>query len=191
MSRLIAYVVKHDYGFAPNPYGGFLTLATCKAPIRNAAKVGDILLGTGAVKNVGMGKLIYAARISEIVDTEAYGREERFAIKRPVVGQGKERRLGDNIYYREAGQWRQRENPFHDEGNIAIDLASLKVLVCADFWYFGNAAADLSAHFPDVIKQGPGCKYTRDPARVKDVLAWLEGFEKGVHGQPSKGGPHG
>ena len=30
--RIYAYVVTHDNGFAPNPFHGFCTLATCKAP---------------------------------------------------------------------------------------------------------------------------------------------------------------
>jgi len=30
MPRLFSYVVDHDYGFAPNPSGGFCTLAKCK-----------------------------------------------------------------------------------------------------------------------------------------------------------------
>lgn len=188
MARLIAYVVKHDYGFASNPFGGFLTLATCKPKIRSAAEVGDILMGTGAVKNVGVGKLICAARVTEIVDTETYDKEERFAVKRPVVGQGAERQRGDNVYSRVDGKWHQITNPFHDEANLATDLSSLRVLVCADFWYFGNKAVDLSAYFPEVVKKGPGCKYTRDVHRVRQVEAWLEGYAKGLHGAPSRGG---
>lgn len=188
MSRLIAYVVKHDYGFAPNPYGGFLTLATCKPGIRDAARVGDVLLGTGSVRNVGCDGLIYAARISEIVSTAAYGDQARFAIKRPVAGQGKERQLGDNIYHLDGDQWVQRQNPFHDEGNQATDLSSLRVLVCSEFWYFGDTAPDLAAHFPDVIKKGPGWRYTTDAQRVSEVLAWLGGFDCGVLGRPSRGG---
>ena len=30
MAKLFSYVVDHDYGFAPNPFGGFCTLAKCK-----------------------------------------------------------------------------------------------------------------------------------------------------------------
>ena len=38
---LYSYVITRDYGFAPNPFGGICTLATCKPGIRNHATVGD------------------------------------------------------------------------------------------------------------------------------------------------------
>ena len=34
MSRVYMYVVDRDFGFAPNPFHGVRTLATCKPPIR-------------------------------------------------------------------------------------------------------------------------------------------------------------
>ena len=36
-----------DYGFAPNPFFGFCTLANCKPKIRKSANVGDWIIGTG------------------------------------------------------------------------------------------------------------------------------------------------
>jgi hypothetical protein len=38
---IFVYVVKHDGGFAPNPFHGFCTLACCKPKIRKGAKEGD------------------------------------------------------------------------------------------------------------------------------------------------------
>ena len=35
--EIFSYVITHDSGFAPNPFGGFLTLATCKPKIRKSA----------------------------------------------------------------------------------------------------------------------------------------------------------
>ena len=46
--RLHSYVVARDYGFAPNPFFGVCTLATCKPKIRSAAKLGDWVMGTGS-----------------------------------------------------------------------------------------------------------------------------------------------
>lgn len=40
-----SYVVARDYGFAPNPFGGICTLATCKQRIRNNANVNDWIFG--------------------------------------------------------------------------------------------------------------------------------------------------
>ena len=36
-ARLFSYVVRYDYGFAPNPFEGCCTIATCKPQIRRAA----------------------------------------------------------------------------------------------------------------------------------------------------------
>jgi len=41
---LYSYVVRYDSGFAPNPFGGYCTLATCKPEIRKTAQLGDWLV---------------------------------------------------------------------------------------------------------------------------------------------------
>ena len=45
---IYSYVVARDYGFAPNPFYGCCTLATCKPIIRRMAQVGDWVIGTGS-----------------------------------------------------------------------------------------------------------------------------------------------
>ena len=82
--NLYSYVVKHDYGFAPNPFGGFLTLATCKPLIRKNARLGDFLAGTGSAASVGNTKLVYAGEISAVVPLEEYGKAQNYNIKRPA-----------------------------------------------------------------------------------------------------------
>jgi hypothetical protein len=47
---LHSYVVARDYGFAPNPFFGVCTLATCKPLIRRIAHIGDWIVGTGSKK---------------------------------------------------------------------------------------------------------------------------------------------
>lgn len=37
--------VARDYGFAPNPFFGVCTLATCKPRIRSVAQIGDWVVG--------------------------------------------------------------------------------------------------------------------------------------------------
>ena len=69
--RLFSYVVDHDYGFAPNPFGGICTLAKCKygSKKRNIVEMAerrDWIAGTGGAdlsKSAGHGKLIYAMRV--------------------------------------------------------------------------------------------------------------------------------
>lgn len=46
-----SYVVEHDYGLAPNPFGGYCSLAVCKPGIRGNEnlKIGDWIIGTGEI----------------------------------------------------------------------------------------------------------------------------------------------
>src|SRR6266566_24848 len=89
MPKLFSYVVDHDLGYAPNPFGGFCTLAKCKygtvrsrngsirRNIVELAEEGDWIAGTGGVdlsKSAGHGKLIYAMRVDEIISLAEYCR---------------------------------------------------------------------------------------------------------------------
>ena len=82
MPRLFSYVVDHDYGYAPCPFGGYCTLAKCKygskkRNIVELAEEGDWIAGTGGAdlgKSAGHGKLIYAMRVDEIVPLGDYCR---------------------------------------------------------------------------------------------------------------------
>ena len=55
MPRLFSYVVDHDYGYAPHPFGRYCTLAKCKygsgrfENVVELAEVGDWIAGTGSV----------------------------------------------------------------------------------------------------------------------------------------------
>ncbi len=88
MPRLFSYVVHHDCGFAPNPPGGFCTLAKCKymkkvggrRNIVELAEKGDWVVGTGGVgkQSAGHGKLIYTMRVDEKLTIADYYCDERF-----------------------------------------------------------------------------------------------------------------
>ena len=45
---IYSYIITRDYGFAPNPFYGICTLATCKPRVRNNAQIGDWVLGFGS-----------------------------------------------------------------------------------------------------------------------------------------------
>lgn len=183
--RIISYVVTHDYGFAPNPYHDFLTLATCKPKIREYAKVGDLVIGTGSVAGIGLNKLIYAAIISEVVSTEEYSTNPRFEIKKPHDNLDVKMRRGDNIYYKDGNEWKQRPNNFHDKNEFDHDLSSQRILICEQFWYFGDKAPNIPEQFSDIIKEKQGHKYTSDESIINGFMVWLNGFEKGIQGSPS------
>ena len=70
--KLYSYVVRYDFGFAPNPFHGFCTLATCKPGIRRTASVGDWVIGTGSADYDLVGRLVYAMKVAEVLDFNAY-----------------------------------------------------------------------------------------------------------------------
>jgi len=47
-AHVFSCVVRRDSGFAPNPFEGHCTIATCEPQIRRIASVGDCVLGTGS-----------------------------------------------------------------------------------------------------------------------------------------------
>src|SRR6267154_5501101 len=69
---LYTYVIEHDYGFAPNPFYGTCTLATCKPIIREHAGVGDYLVGTGCARRKRRGYLVYFMRVEGVTTYDKY-----------------------------------------------------------------------------------------------------------------------
>ena len=182
--KIMSYVITHDYGFAPNPYGGMLTLATCKPVIRNNAKLGDILVATDSTKGAYGNKLIYVGKISEIITMDEYFEDLKFEYKKPKGTSGEGCR-GDNIYYKNNNKWFQLENRFHDEGNMEHDLKSKNVLICEEFWYFGNKALEIPDRFLGIVKNGPGHKNTSNKDMISSFLDWINNYERGRIGRPS------
>lgn len=152
MSNLYIYTVSRDLGFAPNPFHGFCTLATCKPGIRKDASQNDWVMGIGGrALNGNHMKCIYLMRVTEIMSFQEYWDDERFRIKRPVRNGSKVSLLGDNIYYRDKdGNWIQ-ENSHHSNADGTINLNNLgrdtkkteNVLVSEDFYYFGTGAVEI------------------------------------------------
>ena len=65
--KLFVYVVRYDSGFAPNPFFGYCTLATCKPGIRKGAQEGDWIAGVGSKQKGQTRKLVYAMKVEEII----------------------------------------------------------------------------------------------------------------------------
>lgn len=72
--RLFSYVVDHDLGFAPNPYGGYCSLVHCKfggaggrRNIVEMASPGDWILGSGGAgpESAGVNRIVYLMRVDE------------------------------------------------------------------------------------------------------------------------------
>jgi hypothetical protein len=184
--KLYTYVVARDYGFAPNPFYGWCTLATCKPRIRSAARVGDWVIGTGAKGRYDLvGSLIFAMRVDEAITFNAYWQDHRFLVKRPVLNGSLKQLYGDNIYHRENGRWKQADSHHSKEGgranlrNIAHDTSVDRMLLSRRFIYFGEKAPELPKHFrplkltgEDICCPGQGHR-VRSPELATDFVAWL------------------
>jgi hypothetical protein len=182
--RLCSYVVVHDTGFAPNPFGGYCTLAAC-TPNRLGLKLqsGDWLVGhtTKATGN----RLLYAMRVSEVLDFDDYFNDPRFQAKKPKRGGTWQERAGDNIYYRVLGGWEQAFTYAHREREfLEKDTRRPRVFISDHFFYFGENAVPFPAEFASLIWTGQGARCNESPLGA-EFVQWLEGtFHAGRHGNP-------
>lgn len=86
--RLISYKMSHDTGFAPNPFFGVLTLATCKPGIRRSStrRKDDWIAGFGSKSmcgdEAGNERLIFLMEVTEIKPLKDY--YENYPQKLPI-----------------------------------------------------------------------------------------------------------
>lgn len=196
--RLYSYVVARDYGFAPNPYHGVCTLATCKPMLRSKASAGDWVVGTGSASNGLTGHLVYAMRVTETVTFDAYFADTRFQRKKPNLSGSLKQAFGDNIYSStQDGGWNQLdshhslENGAPNPENINNDTQTDRLLVSDHFAYFGEDAPEI----PEEVRMYDGydlCairsyKVNFDPSHVAAFVEWFEGLKaSGPQGLPSE-----
>ncbi len=200
MTVLHSYVVRFDSGFAPNPFYGSCTLATCKPGIRKAAQVGDWIVGSGSndVKVRRGGYLVYAMRVGEILTFDEYNADLRFEHKKPYRRGSRKQSCGDNIYYRDAASqiWLQRDS-FHSNpdgtrhGNhVDIDTRIDRVLISQEFVYFGGEGPAFPSHLKDgkgrpICKSGRGQLKFDNPILITAFEDWYQSLGvKGFQGAP-------
>ena len=194
--RLYSYVLARDFGFAPNPFYGFCTLATCKPEIRRTAQIGDWVIGTGSKRKGRDGRLVFAMRVTEAMTFDEYWADPRFAPKRPSLHGSLKQAFGDNIYHRETGGWSQ-ENSHHsmrdgtaNPENVEHDTNTDRVLVSDHFAYWGGEGPEIAADFRDwdgidacLGRQGHRCNFPGE--LVVQFVQWLEGMSMdGYRGRP-------
>lgn len=191
--RLFSYVVRYDMGFAPNPFEGYCTLATCKYKIRNTADVGDWVVGTGSVENVGNSKLIFLMKVTEKLTFDKYWEDERFESKKPNMNGSLKVRNGDNIYRKDRDNWIQanskhsNEDGSENKDNKDYDLESINVLISDYFYYFGKSAIVIPNEFKSVINPGIGHKSNFQEELIEKFVKWVEGSnDKGMIDFPSQ-----
>jgi hypothetical protein len=154
LMKLFSYVVARDYGFAPNPFFGACTLATCKPRIRSVAQVGDWIVGTGSRAYGLQGRLVFAMLVDEALHYDDYWTDPRFQAKKPNLYGSLKQAYGDNIYHRDmARRWLQADShhSFPDgrpnKANIRTDTQAPRVLISHDYTYWGGSGPTIPARF--------------------------------------------
>ena len=147
-------MVARDYGFAPNPFFGLCTLATCKPIIRRVAKVGDWVVGTGSASNGKAGYLVFAMCVSEVMSYNEYWKDARYQRKKPNLRGSIKQAFGDNIYFKDtAGKWNQLDSHHSyksgapNSHNIRNDTQTDRVLVSDEFAYCGSSGPEIPENF--------------------------------------------
>ncbi|MER8827351.1 hypothetical protein NKH73_14780 [Mesorhizobium sp. M0938] len=191
---LFSYVVRWDHGFAPNPFYGVCSLATCKPGLRKKANVGDWVLGTGPSKRGLADRAVFLMRVDEITSFDAYWRDPRFLAKRPVLSGSFKVRFGDNIYHRAnpGSPWIQADSRHSQHGavanqkNLNRDTGTTdKVLLSMNFKYWGDQAPQLPQQFAHFAIGRPGYEYDFPAAKVAAFLQWADGLgQTGRLGDP-------
>lgn len=191
---LYSYIIRWDHGFAPNPFYGWCTVATCKPKIRKHAKLGDWLLGTGS-KEVGYdNRVIFLMRVTAETTFDVYWRDPRFQTKKPVLNGSFKQMFGDNIYHRERpnGEWIQSDSR-HSQPEGRANPATLqpdtsttdRVLLSDDFIYWGQDAPILPAELAEFHLGGQGEKRRFPEEAVERLLRWaLADNRRGRVGDP-------
>jgi hypothetical protein len=197
--RLHSYVVARDFGFAPNPFFGVCTLATCKPRIRSVAQIGDWIVGTGSKRQNRETRVVYAMRVTGALTFDQYSADPRFQVKKPNLRGSKKQAFGDNIYSKDphGGLWHQADSHHSltdgspNPSNITADTKTNRVLFSEDFIYWGGSGPHLPANFldygPGHVSLCVGRNHKNDfPAElVRDFVAWIRSLnEQGYAGEP-------
>lgn len=175
--KYFSYVVSRDYGFAPNPFHGICTLATCKPVIRKQANIGDWIFGTGSISLKCKCKLIYAMQVTDKITYDEYWSDPYFAKKKPNMLGSLVQNYGDNIYHQNEGVWIQSnshhsyENGVVNKYNLNRDTGSKSVLISEQFYYFGRNYIDIPNDIEnEVCQKRQGFKYVNEKYAEKLLL---------------------
>lgn len=196
--KIYSYVIEHDFGLAPNPFGEYCTLAVCKPKIRKSKnlKIGDWIIGTGskALEKVSgksyIGKLIYAMEVNEIITLQEYWDDERFQYKKPNLNGSLQSIYGDNIYHKDnSDNWIQLdsahslEQGITNEIHLKKDIGGKNAVISENFYYFGDNAPQLPKSLSKVSHSSVGEKLVLAEFQV-EFFKWLSSFKKGIKGDP-------
>lgn len=126
MSRVYFYVVDRDFGFAPNPFHGSCTLATCKPQIRARVRIEDWVIGMGGARLNATGRCLFAMQVNQTLSFNEYWSDPDYFDKRPVRNGSSRMMVGDNIYHRDpsTNEWRQADS-HHSNSDGTVNTHNL------------------------------------------------------------------
>ncbi|MDG9670594.1 hypothetical protein ONV78_22845 [Hahella sp. CR1] len=194
--RLYSYKMTHDSGFAPNPFGKTLTLATCKSHVRRNSNVGEgtWIAGFSSVglngDAVGSERLVFLMEVGRKLLFEDYYQDPQFkdkipdlSVKSPIA------RAGDNIYEpildppTDFTHFRQIKNLNHwnvqldkpEMGCQQDDIFGKYVLIAKTFYYFGREPVVIPVEVRPSVPDGVA-RYGRktEGRRADDFIAYIQ-----------------
>lgn len=196
--RLFSYKMTHDTGFAPNPFGGFLTLATCKPLIRKCKKIGDWIAGFTSIQlnadKVGSERLVYLMQVTDKIPFKEYWNNSKYEKKKPKpksdIGIEK---IGDNIYEpivenpEKPIDYKLLYNLSHEEKDKDRDLSGEYILTSDNFYYFGLKSIIIPKDIRPTVPKGQSGhgSRTHDASKVNDFLSYIETkYQVGIYSRP-------
>jgi hypothetical protein len=183
MSNVYMYVVDRDFGFAPNPFHGYCTLATCKPGIRSGAQIGDWVIGMGGARLKATGRCIFAMRVTETLSFNNYWFSPSYRDKKPVRNGSSRMMVGDNIYHWDAAAetWIQADSHHSNPDgtpnphNVANDTKKDRLLLSRHFFYFGRDAPPVPVAILESIGFRNGRNYrVFSESQCGGLLDWLK-----------------
>lgn len=194
MMHLFSYRVEHDFGLAPNPFGGTMSLAVCRGDIRSNKflQIGDWVVGTGSVSMKNVGRLIYAMKVEEIISFDEYWNDPRFQYKKPYLKGTLVQMYGDNFYHTVDGRMVQEPSAHSNpvlEQRIKLynkDVKGKRVLLSKTFYYFGDNSPLIPAELQTICSPGRPYKYKKiTEEQINSFVSWLgSNYTVGIHGDP-------
>lgn len=194
-----SYLVEHDFGLAPNPFGGYCTLTVCKSQIRKSGnlQIGDWIIGAGSKalsKTFGRKlkhHLIYAMQVSEIIPIEDYWNDNRFKSKKPILNGSPTLIYGDNFYHKDNdGNWIQEDSAHSNfDGtqnlkHLKSDTSGKNAIIAEHFFYFGQATPLLPKELWEICKKGRGQKLLSSELG-SEFISWLTNqYQPKIYGKP-------
>ena len=177
----------HDFGFAPNPFWGVMTLATCKGRLRSSSnlEIGDWVIATGGrALHKYIEHLIFAMKVEEIITFDQYWGNPNFQCKKPIFNGSVIQMYGDNVYHTnpQTGEVIQErcahtvegKNP-KDTEQYGRDIRGKNVLISRNFYYFGANAPELPDEFKCMASTVRDIEcYHVDEKTVKKFVDWLQ-----------------